>query len=77
MTTLTKTTDYLVEFEAGMLTISRYSDGHCLAMTGKRIAGDFRDCLKTHSLERCVDTFIRLSPSKTWQPMYKPQYMPR
>jgi len=75
MTILAKTSDYIAEFEANMLTISRYADGNCLAMQGKGIAGQFRDCLKTHSPEHVIQTFMRLAPNKTWQPLYKPEFM--
>lgn len=63
MTVLASTADHLVEFEAGILTITRRSDGHAVSLTGKGIAGHFRDCLKTHTPERVVETWIRLAIS--------------
>lgn len=78
MTILTITQDHLVEFEAGILTIARYSDGHCVALKGKGIAGQFRACLKTHEPVRVVQTFLRIAERKqAWQPLYKPERMPR
>jgi hypothetical protein len=77
VTILAQTSEYLVEYESGMLTIARYSDGHCLAFTGKRVAGEFRDCLRTHPPERVVATYIRIARGATWQPLYKPECMPR
>jgi hypothetical protein len=75
MTVLAKTTDYLVEYESNMLTIARYSDGHCLALTGRGIAGEFRACLKTHAPDRVIQTFMRMIPDATWRPLYKPERM--
>ena len=77
MTVLAKTADHLVEFENGMLTIARYSDGHCVGLTGKGIAGQFRDCLKTHTPERVVEVFLKIVPNAMWQPLYHPDKMPR
>lgn len=77
MTILAKTADHLVEFENGVLTIARYSDGHCVGLTGRGIAGQFRDCLKTHAPERVVETFLRIVRNQMWQPLYKPHMMPR
>jgi hypothetical protein len=85
MTVLAITDAYLVEFESGQLTIARYSDGHCLAIEGKGIAGQFRACLRTHEPARVVETFISIAnrikgPSGKpgeWQPLYKPERMPR
>lgn len=79
MTILANTRMHLVEFESGVLTISRRSDQWHLAMTGKRIAGDFRDCLKTRPAELVVATYIRLAQQVgiTWQPsLYKPGMLP-
>lgn len=75
MTILASTADHLVEFEAGILTIARRTDGYCLAMKGKRIAGDFRDCLKTHAPERVIQTYMRLAQQAKidWTPLYKPK----
>lgn len=75
MTILASTPDYLVEFEAGMLTIARRVDGHCVAMRGRGIAGDFRDCLKTHSPERVIQTYLRICPRPVWSPLYVPDRM--
>lgn len=77
MTVLAQTESHLVEFEFGVLTIARYSDGHCLMLKGRGIAGHFRDCLKTHSPQRVTETFIRMCRGQEWQPLYKPHRMPR
>lgn len=78
MTILANTPEYLVEFEAGILTISRRSDGMHVALEGRGIAGQFRECLKTHEPNRVVQTFLRM-PRKpvTWlPPLYRPGCMP-
>jgi len=74
MTILASTPDHVAEFEAGFLSIHRRADERHLALTGKRIAGDFRDALKTYPPERVIATFIRMvGPSATWHaPAYKP-----
>lgn len=74
MTILASTPAHLVEFENGFMSIHRRSDERHLALKGKRIAGDFRDCLKTHPAERVIATFIRMAgPAVTWHaPIYKP-----
>lgn len=77
MTILAITEKYLVEYESRILTISRYSDGHCLSFAGRRVAGEFRDCLKTHTAEQTVETYIKIARNKPWEPMYKPHRMPR
>jgi hypothetical protein len=77
MTILASTADYLVEYEAGMLTIARRYDGNCIGLTGRGIAGQFRDCLKTHGAERTIQTYIRMVPGATWQPLYKPGCVPQ
>lgn len=77
MTVLAQTEDHLAEFEFGALTISRYTDGHCIALAGKGIAGQFRKCLKTHAPERVIKTFLRIDPKAEWQPLYNPSEMPR
>lgn len=74
-TVLAATAEYLVEYAGGMLTIARRSDGHCIAFTGRRVAGEFRDCLKTHSPERVIACYIRMAPG-AWAPLYKPEGMP-
>jgi len=77
MTILAITADHLVEFEAGFLTIARYSDGYCKGAKAKGIAGQFRDCLKTHTPERTVECFLRMMRKFEWEPLYKPHCMPR
>ena len=76
MTILADTPEHLVEFESGLLTIARRTDGHCVALNGRGIAGQFRDCLRTHSPERVVQTFLRIARGQEWQPLYNPARMP-
>ena len=75
MTVLANTAEHLVEFEDGILTIARRTDGHAIGLQGKNIAKNFLDCLKTHSPERVIQTFIRLNGHQEWQPLYKPHKM--
>lgn len=77
MTVLARTADHLVEFEAGMLTIARREDGHCLAVRQKGIAGDFRADLATYGTERVVQFWLRMLSSHEWKPLYKASAMPR
>lgn len=76
MTILARTPEYLVEYEAGFLSIARYSDGHCKAAKAKGIAGQFRACLKTHSPERTIECFLRMMRKFEWEPLYKAHRMP-
>lgn len=76
MTILARTAEHLVEYEAGFLSIARYTDGHCKAAKAKGIAGQFRACLRTHSPERVVETFLRMMRRHPWEPLYKPHRMP-
>lgn len=77
MTVLASTPDHLAEYEAGarLLTITRRTDGHCVALTGARVAGEFRDCLRTHAPERVIQTFLRIAggAGADWTPLYKPE----
>ena len=77
MTIITTTPEYLVEFEAGILTIARYSDGHCIALKGHGLSGQFREALKKHGKDRTIRTYLKIDPKATWQPLYKPDRMPR
>jgi len=76
MTILAGTADYLAEFEAGYLTISRYSDGHCKAWKRSGLAGEFRACLETDTRERVIEVYLRLMRKAPWEPLYKPHRMP-
>lgn len=68
MTILASTPAYVVEHESGVFSIMRRADNMGLHMTGKRIVGDFRDCLRTHAPERVIQTYIRLGESVTkWE----------
>lgn len=74
MTILAITPDYLAEYEAGILTIARYSDGQAVALTGKGIAGEFRACLKTHAPERVCATFVRMAVDAHKRAVARPGY---
>lgn len=74
MTILAKTADHLAEFECGILTIARYSDGHAIALKGRGIAGQFRDCLKTATPEKVISTFIRIGESDHKRTTARPGY---
>jgi hypothetical protein len=76
MTILARTSDYLAEFEAGYLTISRYSDGYCKAWKYTGVAGDFRVSLKSCGADRTVDIYLRIMRNAPWEPLYKPHRMP-
>lgn len=78
MTILANTPEYLVEFEAGILTISRRSDCMHVALEGRGIAGQFRECLKTHDANRVVQTFLRMprGPLNWLPPLYRDGCMP-
>ena len=71
-TVLAATPEYLAEYQrAGrLLTIARRSDGHAVALTGPSVAGDFRDCLRTHTPERVCETFAAIAGAD-WHPLYK------
>lgn len=75
MTILAETPLVLVEYEAlgRMLTITDKSTGKCKALTGPSIAGDFRDCLKTHNVHKVIDVWLRIARDVPWQPLYKPK----
>jgi hypothetical protein len=76
MTILAITREYLVEFEAGYLTISRYADGHCKAWKKSGIASDFRSCLRSGGADKTVSTYLLLLRCAEWEPLYKPHRMP-
>lgn len=75
---LADTPEYLVEFSRSpivMLTIARRSDGHCVHLTGRRVAAEFRDSVRTHGPDRAIRTFIAIARNN-WSPLYKPARMP-
>lgn len=75
MTVLAQTPEYLVEFESGMFSISRFSDGHAIGLVSKGIAGEFRSCVKSHGAERATATYLRIAEGikAQWRPCYKPE----
>jgi len=80
MTVLAKTKTHIAEYErghGGLLTIAR-SDGKCLGLTGKGIADQFRDCIRTSGADKTIDCFIRLAlySGSDWRPLYKKSAMP-
>jgi hypothetical protein len=77
MTVLAQTEDYLVEFEDGLLTIARYSDGHCKATDYRGCAGDFRRDLNVAGPEKALRTWVNgIMYRCQWRPLYKPTRMP-
>lgn len=74
MTILAYTSEYLVEYTipgGGLLTIARHGDGHCKGLIGQGIAGEFRDCLKTHSPAKVIEVFLKMALNAEWRPLYK------
>lgn len=72
MTVIADNENYLVEYEAKMMSITSRETGLTISFTGARIAGDFRDCLKTHPIDRVVQTYVRMaSKFAKWERMYK------
>lgn len=76
MTILARTAEYLAEFEAGYLTISRYSDGHCKAWRYVGVASGFRSDLKSYGPERTIEIYLKIMRRAEWEPLYKPHRMP-
>ena len=77
MTVLAKTETHLAEYTrhaGGLLTIAR-QDGKCIGLSGKKIAGDFRDCLKTHTPQQVIDCYLKMAPKAEWKPLYKEHLM--
>ena len=76
MTILARTASYLAEFEAGYLTISRYSDGYCKAWKYTGVAGDFRATLKSHGADRTIALYLKIMRKAEWEPLFQPDRMP-
>lgn len=76
MTILARTRDHLVEFEAGFLSIARYTDGHCKAWKKVGISAEFRADCKRFGADRTVETYLQLLRRAEWEPLYQPQRMP-
>jgi len=79
MAVLAMTDDHFVEFDCGIFTISRYTDGHCLAIKAKGVAGDFRHAVKKKGVDHAIVLFtsIAIATGADWEPLYKPHRMPR
>jgi len=77
MTILAHTKEYLAEYENGLLTISRDTDGQCKALKGRGIAGSFRECLATHTNDQVIKVFLKMMRGQIWQPLYKPNHVNR
>lgn len=56
-----------------LLTIVEKETGMAISLTGKRIATDFRDCVKTSGLEKTIKVYIMLAEQAgaKWGQMYK------
>lgn len=78
MTILANTKAFLAEFENGVLTITRRSNGLHIAFQGERVAGEFRDCLKTHDADTVCETYGRIwGFGRGWLPcLYKQGRIP-
>ena len=81
MTLLAKTKDYLVESCASpgngyMVTVARREDGHCVALHGRSIVANFKACVKSHGVDRAIESWIRANRN-VWKPLYKANAMPR
>lgn len=77
MTIVLSTPDYVVEHEPRhrLLTIARRADGQCLAFQGRRVAGQFRDCVRTHGSDYTLGRWIAWGRD-AWTPLYKPGRAP-
>ena len=82
MTILAKTENHLVEYEAGILTIARRSDGHCLDVRKgdggiAAPSGDFRHMCKRVGKDAATRRFmnIALAIGCKWEPLYKARAM--
>lgn len=73
MTALIDTAKWLVEFESRCLFVTDRESGLSATLTGKGIAGDVRDCLKTHTPDKVGACYARIANSLKcdWQRHYK------
>ena len=76
MTILAQTPYYLAEYDAcggvRMLSIIDRCTGMGKAIYGPRIAGDFKDCIRTHGAERSIKTWLKIMDGQPWLQFYKP-----
>ena len=82
MTILASTENHLVEFEAGLFTIARRTDGHCLAIHKGQVpgvAGNFNSAKRKSrdGVDGAIKRFLRISVAlgAEWEPLYKPEKM--
>lgn len=74
MTTLIDTENWLLEMDTRThLSITNRMTGLSAMITGKRVAGSVRDCLKTHAPDKVAATYARIADSigAPWQAVYK------
>lgn len=75
MGVIANTANYHVEFDAGYLWITRKADLMTITVQqkGKGVAGHFRDCMRTHSVDKAAEVFGRLSEhaGNRWERIYK------
>lgn len=73
MKPLIDTTNWLVEFESGCLFVTDRATGLSATMTGPGIAGDVRDCLKTHTPDDVAACYARIANGIgcAWEAHYK------
>lgn len=64
---------WLVEFESRCLFVTNRETGLSATLQGARIAGDVRDCLKTHAPDKVAACYARIADSLKceWQKHYK------
>jgi hypothetical protein len=81
MTVLASNDDYLVEYECGLLTIARRTDGHCKSISQRDvrgISGLFKERVRRDGVDKAIASFLRVSTALQydWSPLYKPHRMP-
>lgn len=74
MTILAQTDLHLAEYGSGILTITRHSDGHCIGIEGRAIAGMFRQCVAESGPEKSIATFIRMAEFAHKRAVSRPGY---
>ena len=74
MKRLIDTAHWLLEMDTRThMSITNRMTGETAIITGKRLVGDVRDCLKTHDPDRVAETYARMATAvgATWSRVYK------
>lgn len=74
MTTLIDTASWLIEMDTPRhMSITNRETGLSAMITGKRLVGDLRSCLKTHTPDQVGACYARMATSigAPWQAVYK------